>query len=161
VPQVASPPGIPYRRRLRVRIDAAADDLRRKRFAAGARRQRVRIVARVAAAFESPRRYPLGTRLYVRSAAAVLIPLGGTLTYDLRYKEGDVASRVAEALALYQGTFRISSPVYAAENTRVIMGAWDDASIDLDLDVKVNVPTGVGRVAVLVNNLRYTGKPVI
>lgn len=112
-------------------------------------------VASIAANFEKPRRYPLGTTCLVRSAKAVAYRAAGTLFYRASFTEGDVQAAVARALALFQKDFTIGSPVYASEVIRVIMGSLDDATVKLDLASMVDQPTGPGGIAVITQDIRF------
>lgn len=119
-------------------------------------------VASVADNFEHPlQRYPLGTKLFVRSSAAVNVDIAGVVYFYLTYQQPDVQSSVAEAIALFQNDARIGATVYKSVLDQKIHDGFPLAIRNIDLSKMPDAsPTGPGKIPVFTQKLTFVGVPV-
>lgn len=113
--------------------------------------------ALVRANFETPRRYPLGVKLYVDTVSAVSVTVSGTVYVRAPYSVADIQTAVAAALARYQAELGIGETLYRSRLIEVVIAANDRAIRNLDLvtpaaDVTAMGPTDL---IALVNSLSY------
>lgn len=110
----------------------------------------------VRANFETPRKYPLGDKLYVATVVPVVVTLTGTVYVYAPWSLDDVKSQVAAALAQLQAVIDIGATVYRTELVGTVQKANDQAIRNVDL----LTPAGDTAVAfnglvTLVNNLDF------
>lgn len=80
-------------------------------------------VALVAANFEAPPKYPLGTKLFVRSAQPVSVTLVGTVFVRAGYSLADVQSQIIAGLAVLQARQQIGATLFLTAIIEAIQGA--------------------------------------
>jgi hypothetical protein len=112
--------------------------------------------------FEKPlQRYPLGTKLFVRSCVGKNIDVEGIVYFYMKFQEADVQSAISEALALYAKDAVIGATVYRSKLDQTIHDSIAGAIRNVDLSMMPeDIPMGPGLVPTITMKLAFVGVPV-